>query len=125
MIELICFSCLIRFAFSEALKKMYGIEQNLTSLPPMPVDGGIWSGMHSWVLPTRSFLEFVMFSRFGHFFCLLQGIIYPLITRLLLSRYVCLPVIFWGLSLSNFAECLLMHLTHNSMMSTMRVDIAI
>ncbi|XP_031111693.1 uncharacterized protein LOC116015682 isoform X2 [Ipomoea triloba] len=52
-----------QFAFSEALKKMYGIEQNLTSLPPMPVDGGTWSSMHSWVLPTRSFLEFVMFSR--------------------------------------------------------------
>nr|GME17197.1 Phosphatidyl-myo-inositol mannosyltransferase [Ipomoea batatas] len=52
-----------QFAVSEALKKMYGIEQNLTSLPPMPVDGGTWSCMHSWVLPTRSFLEFVMFSR--------------------------------------------------------------
>lgn len=52
-----------RFAFSEALNKMYGIKTNLSSLPPMPVDGGTWSVMHSWVLPTRSFLEFVMFSR--------------------------------------------------------------
>lgn len=52
-----------RFAFSEALKKMYGINHNWTSLPPMPIDGDTWSVMHSWVLPTRSFLEFVMFSR--------------------------------------------------------------
>ncbi|KAG5565936.1 hypothetical protein RHGRI_001757 [Rhododendron griersonianum] len=52
-----------KFAFSEALKKMYGINHNWTSLPPMPIDGDTWSVMHSWVLPTRSFLEFVMFSR--------------------------------------------------------------
>ncbi|GAA0139496.1 transferase [Lithospermum erythrorhizon] len=52
-----------RFAFSEALKKMYGIKTNGSSLPPMPGDGDTWSVMHSWVLPTRSFLEFVMFSR--------------------------------------------------------------
>ncbi|KAA8516117.1 hypothetical protein F0562_019296 [Nyssa sinensis] len=49
--------------FSEALKKMYGIKHDLNSFPPMPVDGDTWSVMHSWVLPTRSFLEFVMFSR--------------------------------------------------------------
>lgn len=42
---------------------MYGINHNWTSLPPMPIDGDTWSVMHSWVLPTRSFLEFVMFSR--------------------------------------------------------------
>lgn len=52
-----------QLAFSEALKKMYGIKHNLTSLPPMPIDGDTWSVMHSWVLPTRSFLELVMFSR--------------------------------------------------------------
>ncbi|CDP08738.1 unnamed protein product [Coffea canephora] len=52
-----------RFAFSEALKKMYGVKHNLSSLPPMPTDGDTWSVMHSWILPTRSFLEFVMFSR--------------------------------------------------------------
>ncbi|XXG89937.1 hypothetical protein AAC387_Pa12g1822 [Persea americana] len=52
-----------RFAVSEALRKMYGIRHNLASLPPMPVDGDTWSVMYSWVLPTRSFLEFVMFSR--------------------------------------------------------------
>lgn len=51
-----------QFAFSEALQKMYGLKQNLSSLPPMPVDG-TWSVMHSWVLPTKSFVEFVMFSR--------------------------------------------------------------
>nr|GEX24543.1 putative glycosyl transferase family 1 protein [Tanacetum cinerariifolium] len=50
-------------AFSEALKKMYGVRDNSTSLPPMPVDGDSWSVMHSWSMPTKSFLEFVMFSR--------------------------------------------------------------
>ncbi|KAI7740103.1 hypothetical protein M8C21_010321 [Ambrosia artemisiifolia] len=52
-----------RSAFSEALKKMYGVRGNLTSLPPMPADGDSWSVMHSWSMPTKSFLEFVMFSR--------------------------------------------------------------
>lgn len=52
-----------RFAVSEALRRMYGIKHGLNSLPPMPVDGNTWSVMHSWVMPTRSFLEFVMFSR--------------------------------------------------------------
>ncbi|GLU00759.1 hypothetical protein SLE2022_181040 [Rubroshorea leprosula] len=51
-----------RFAFSEAFKRMYGVEQDLNSLPPMPEDG-TWSVTQSWALPTRSFLEFVMFSR--------------------------------------------------------------
>ncbi|XP_040936906.1 uncharacterized protein [Gossypium hirsutum] len=52
-----------KFAFSETLKKMYGIRTELNSLPPMPEDGGTWSVMQSWALPTRSFLEFVVFSR--------------------------------------------------------------
>ncbi|KAL8260766.1 hypothetical protein R6Q59_024815 [Mikania micrantha] len=52
-----------KFAFSEAFKKMYGINSNLTILPLMPVDGDTWSVMHSWAMPTKSFLEFVMFSR--------------------------------------------------------------
>ncbi|CAL9007370.1 unnamed protein product [Prunus brigantina] len=52
-----------KFAFSEAFKRMYGLKYNIESLPPMPVDGDTWSVMHSWALPTKSFLEFVMFSR--------------------------------------------------------------
>lgn len=52
-----------QFAFSEALIRMYGIKHNLSSLPPMPYNGGTWSVRHSWALPTKSFLEFVMFSR--------------------------------------------------------------
>ncbi|KAL2892091.1 D-inositol 3-phosphate glycosyltransferase [Bienertia sinuspersici] len=52
-----------RTAFSDALKRMYGIKQDWNSLPPMPMDGDTWSVMHSWALPTRSFLEFVMFAR--------------------------------------------------------------
>ncbi|XP_076903465.1 uncharacterized protein LOC143558524 [Bidens hawaiensis] len=52
-----------KFAFSEAFKKMYGINNNSTVIPPMPADGDTWSVMHSWAMPTKSFLEFVMFSR--------------------------------------------------------------
>lgn len=52
-----------KFVFSEALKKMYGMNDDWNSLPPMPVDGDTWSVLHSWVLPTKSFLEFAMFSR--------------------------------------------------------------
>nr|DAD43243.1 TPA_asm: hypothetical protein HUJ06_001473 [Nelumbo nucifera] len=51
------------FAVSEALKRMYGVSHGWNSLPPMPMDGDTWSVMQSWVLPTRSFVEFVMFSR--------------------------------------------------------------
>ncbi|EYU32192.1 hypothetical protein ABFS82_02G169700 [Erythranthe guttata] len=52
-----------QFAFTEALKKMYGLKNNSSSLPQMPSNEGTWSVMHCWVLPTRSFMEFVMFSR--------------------------------------------------------------
>jgi hypothetical protein len=39
------------------------LDEDLNSLPHMPNDGDTWAVMQSWVLPTRSFLEFVMFSR--------------------------------------------------------------
>ncbi|KAE8685128.1 putative UDP-rhamnose:rhamnosyltransferase 1-like isoform 1 [Hibiscus syriacus] len=52
-----------KFVFSETLKRMYGLQHDLNSLPPMPEEGGTWSVMQSWALPTKSFLEFVMFSR--------------------------------------------------------------
>ncbi|XP_075488054.1 uncharacterized protein LOC142527203 [Primulina tabacum] len=52
-----------RIAFSEAMKIMYGIKQNLDILPPMPLEKSTFSVMHCWVLPTKSFMEFVMFSR--------------------------------------------------------------
>ncbi|GAB4861658.1 hypothetical protein Ancab_036910 [Ancistrocladus abbreviatus] len=52
-----------RSAFSDTFKRMYGITHGLDLLPPMPSDGETWSVMHSWALPTRSFLEFVMFAR--------------------------------------------------------------
>ncbi|CAK7348791.1 unnamed protein product [Dovyalis caffra] len=52
-----------KFAFSEALRRMYGIKHDFDSLPPMPEDGDTWSVRLSFALPTRSFLEFVMFSR--------------------------------------------------------------
>ncbi|KAF8696948.1 hypothetical protein HU200_036593 [Digitaria exilis] len=54
-----------RLAVLEAFKRMYGVQldHELDSLLHMPNDGDTWSVMQSWVLPTRSFLEFVMFSR--------------------------------------------------------------
>ncbi|KAK9749455.1 hypothetical protein RND81_02G127100 [Saponaria officinalis] len=52
-----------RSAFSNAFEKMYGIDNDRDFLPPMPLDSDTWSVMHSWALPTRSFLEFVMFAR--------------------------------------------------------------
>ncbi|KAJ0971503.1 hypothetical protein J5N97_019462 [Dioscorea zingiberensis] len=52
-----------RFAVSDALRKMYGVHHEMEFLPQMPLDGDSWSVMHSWAMPTRSFLEFMMFSR--------------------------------------------------------------
>jgi len=42
---------------------MYALPPDVEALPPMPEDGGYWSALHSWVMPTPSFLEFIMFSR--------------------------------------------------------------
>ncbi|GLJ06827.1 hypothetical protein SUGI_0049490 [Cryptomeria japonica] len=52
-----------RVVFENAFRKMYDLPSNRTVLPPMPHDGDSWSVLHSWALPTPSFLEFVMFSR--------------------------------------------------------------
>ncbi|KAH7537030.1 hypothetical protein FEM48_Zijuj03G0049100 [Ziziphus jujuba var. spinosa] len=52
-----------RTAFEDAFRLMYGLPSYIEALPPMPEDGGHWSALHSWVMPTPSFLEFVMFSR--------------------------------------------------------------
>ncbi|KAK6775254.1 hypothetical protein RDI58_026255 [Solanum bulbocastanum] len=52
-----------RNAFQDAFRIMYGLPSHIEALPPMPEDGGKWSALHSWVMPTSSFLEFIMFSR--------------------------------------------------------------
>lgn len=52
-----------RTAFEDTIRKLYGLPAHMAALPPMPADGGKWSALHSWVMPTPSFLEFVMFSR--------------------------------------------------------------
>uniref|UniRef100_A0A7N0SVT9 Glycosyl transferase family 1 domain-containing protein n=1 Tax=Kalanchoe fedtschenkoi TaxID=63787 RepID=A0A7N0SVT9_KALFE len=52
-----------RTVFENAFRKMYGLPSYIDALPPMPQDGGQWSALHSWLMPTPSFLEFVMFSR--------------------------------------------------------------
>ncbi|ONK57001.1 uncharacterized protein A4U43_C10F15520 [Asparagus officinalis] len=52
-----------RTVFEAAFRSMYGLPENMSALPPMPNDGHKWSTLHSWVMPTPSFLEFVMFSR--------------------------------------------------------------
>lgn len=43
---------------------MYGLSDGITALPPMPNDGDYWSTLHSWMMPTPSFLKFIMFSRY-------------------------------------------------------------
>lgn len=52
-----------RTAFEDAFRHMYGLPAHIEALPPMPYDDGHWSALHSWVMPTSSFLQFVMFSR--------------------------------------------------------------
>lgn len=52
-----------RTAFENAFRQMYVLPAHFEALPPMPEDGGYWSALHSWVMPTPSFLEFIMFSR--------------------------------------------------------------
>lgn len=52
-----------RSVFIDVFRHMYGLPSGWASLPPMPVDGGRWSALHCWAMPTSSFLEFVMFSR--------------------------------------------------------------
>nr|XP_016450929.1 PREDICTED: uncharacterized protein LOC107775689 [Nicotiana tabacum] len=52
-----------RTAFQDTFRRMYGLPSHIEALPPMPEDGGRWSALHSWVMPTSSFLEFIMFSR--------------------------------------------------------------
>ncbi|XP_042474445.1 uncharacterized protein LOC122056526 isoform X1 [Zingiber officinale] len=50
-------------AFENAFRLMYGIPSGNAALPPMPLDGDHWSILHSWVMPTPSYLEFIMFTR--------------------------------------------------------------
>ncbi|KAL6977154.1 hypothetical protein U1Q18_025948 [Sarracenia purpurea var. burkii] len=52
-----------RTAFEDAFRRMYALPSYIEALPPMPEDGGHWSALHSWMMPTPSFLEFIMFSR--------------------------------------------------------------
>ncbi|OIV90590.1 hypothetical protein TanjilG_01671 [Lupinus angustifolius] len=52
-----------RTVFQDAFRQMYSLPPHAEALPPMPEDGGYWSALHSWVMPTPSFLEFIMFSR--------------------------------------------------------------
>lgn len=52
-----------RTAFQDTFRRMYALPSYVEALPPMPEDGGYWSSLHSWVMATPSFLEFIMFSR--------------------------------------------------------------
>ncbi|KAK8691720.1 hypothetical protein V6N13_075219 [Hibiscus sabdariffa] len=52
-----------RTTFENAFRMMYNLPSDMEALPPMPQDEGHWSSLHSWVMPTKSFLEFAMFSR--------------------------------------------------------------
>ena len=109
----IFFAVAIRSVFLETLKQMYGIKHNLTSLPVMPSSDGTWSVMHSWALPTKSFLEFVMFSRFQLF----QNPV-PI-------RFQQTNISFNKLLFCRFIESLWMHLMHNSTRITKRPSSAV
>ncbi|XP_076897085.1 uncharacterized protein LOC143550296 [Bidens hawaiensis] len=52
-----------RTAFQDAFRQMYALPSYVEALPAMPEGGGHWSSLHSWAMPTPSFLEFMMFSR--------------------------------------------------------------
>ena len=58
-------SCSCREAFENSFRKMYGLPKEMVALPPMPDDGDHWSIQHCWAMPTPSFLEFIMFSRYN------------------------------------------------------------
>ncbi|XP_078446174.1 uncharacterized protein LOC144715150 [Wolffia australiana] len=51
-----------RDVFQESFRRMYSLPENVSALPPMPATGH-WSTLHSWVMPTPSFMEFIRFSR--------------------------------------------------------------
>lgn len=55
-----------RDVFEDAFRVMHAIPSGVSALPPMP-SSGHWSALHSWVMPTPSFLEFIMFSRYMFF----------------------------------------------------------
>nr|GEY31826.1 glycosyl transferase, family 1 [Tanacetum cinerariifolium] len=48
--------------FKILFRNRYALSSYVESLTPMPEDGGHWSALHSWVMATLSFLEFMMFS---------------------------------------------------------------
>ncbi|MCO5599433.1 hypothetical protein L7F22_053537 [Adiantum nelumboides] len=52
-----------RSIFLKTFKDMFGLPLKWNLLPLMPPDGDMWSALHSWAMPTPSFLEFIMFSR--------------------------------------------------------------
>ncbi|GJU54860.1 hypothetical protein Tco_1228574 [Tanacetum coccineum] len=58
-----------RTVFQDTFRKMYALSSYVEALTPMPEDGGHWSALHSWVMATPSFLEFMMF-----FWSPLQGV---------------------------------------------------
>lgn len=62
------FTKFCRTVFEDTFRRMYALPSHAEALPPMPEDGGRWSVLHSWVMPTPSFLEFIMFSRYD--FCI-------------------------------------------------------
>ncbi|GKD41637.1 hypothetical protein Tco_1261844, partial [Tanacetum coccineum] len=49
--------------FQDTFRKMYALSSYVEALTTMPEDGGHWSALHSWVMATPSFLEFMVFFR--------------------------------------------------------------
>nr|GEW90836.1 glycosyl transferase [Tanacetum cinerariifolium] len=53
-------------------RKKYALSSYVEAHTPMPEDGGHWSALHSWVMTTPSFLEFMMFFRSRCYWKMLQ-----------------------------------------------------
>ncbi|CAI5954627.1 unnamed protein product [Closterium sp. NIES-64] len=47
----------------KAMRLVYSLPSNWTTLPPMPTGGGTWSAMHAWAMPAHNFVEFMLFAR--------------------------------------------------------------
>ena len=52
-----------RSVFLQALRIVFSLPANWTSLPPMPADTGPWSLQHAWAMPAVDYVDFMRFAR--------------------------------------------------------------
>nr|GFA91775.1 glycosyl transferase [Tanacetum cinerariifolium] len=58
--------------FQDTFHKKYALSSYVEAHTPMPEDGGHWSALHSSVMATPFFLEFMMFFRSRCYWKMLQ-----------------------------------------------------